>query len=299
MVRSPKTLGWVGSLLALGVATPAFAQPTEMPAAPEVAEPVDNSAAYFAMGYAMARQLRLDIGFDEEQMDDIVAGVRSLAAGEPEPEDFQASVQAAQQIYMGLMQAKRAEEEAAKAAQAEANLAEAEAYFAELATREGVEKTESGLYYEIIEPGDGAEAGPRDRVTVNYAGRLIDGREFDSGEGASFSVAGVVPGFGEGLQLLKEGGSAVLYIPAELGYGNNPRPGGIIEAGDALIFEIDLVEVTPAPAAPAGAPNMPAGMPPNMRPPGPPPSGPPPTRPPGPPPNMTPPPPPPNVDTEG
>lgn len=249
---------------------------------PAEAEPVvDNASAFTAMGFAMASQMRLNIGFDEEELDNIFKGMRIAATGGDEPENFQEAVSRAQEIYMTKMQAFQEVEQERAAAVAEENKAEAASFFASLDETEGIEKTESGLYYEVVEEGSGRSPGPNDRVKVNYRGVLIDGREFDANDGANFMVSRVVPGFSEGLQLLKEGGKIKLYIPSELGYGDRPsRPGSIIEPGDTLIFDVELLEVMAAPKPPQGGP---PSLPSNMKPPPPPPSGPPPGPPPPPP----------------
>jgi FKBP-type peptidyl-prolyl cis-trans isomerase len=84
-------------------------------------------------------------------------------------------------------------------------------------------------------------------VLVHYKGTLIDGTQFDSsydrGAPATFRLDQVVKGFGEGLTKIGAGGKIILYIPSELGYGNSPRPGGVIKPGDTLIFECELLEV--------------------------------------------------------
>ena len=123
-----------------------------------------------------------------------------------------------------------------------------------LAEGEGVQTTESGLQYLILREGpeDGAAPqSPRDRVTVMYEGRLPTGETFDSsyerGSPASFQLNQVIAGWTEGLQLMSEGDEAVFYIPSELGYGQNPRPGGIIQPGDDLVFRVELQEVRHAP----------------------------------------------------
>ena len=261
--------------------TPALAQDAAEPAA-------DNEAAFKSMGYAMASQLRLNIGFSEEELASVFEGMRMAAMGEEEPANFQEAIAQAQQIYMGRMQAFQQEEEARAAAIAETNKTEAESYFEALEEKDGVAKTATGLYYEMLEEGTGESPDETSRVTVNYRGVLLDGREFDANENAEFMVNRVVPGFSEGLQLLKVGGKIKLHIPSELGYGDRPsRPGSIIEPGDALIFEVELLEVADIPAPPQGPP---PNLPPNMTPPPPPPSGPPPGPPPAPPKNMSPPP---------
>ncbi len=256
--------------------------------------PVDNTAAMRSMGFAMASQLRLNIGFSEEDLNAVFEGMRIAAEGGSQPEGYQESIQQAQQIYMQLMQDFQAKEQAKASQVAETNKSEAAAFFASLDAREGVKKTPSGLYYEMLVEGTGKSPVPTDRVKVNYKGTLIDGREFDANDNADFMVNRVVPGFSEGLQLLKEGGKIKLYIPSALGYGDSPaRPGSVIEPGDALVFELDLLEVIPVPPPPSGPPPQ---LPANLQRPSqpaaastsnipPPPSGPPPGRPPsGPPP---------------
>lgn len=118
---------------------------------------------------------------------------------------------------------------------------------------EGVQTTESGLQYVIVREGEegGATPGPRDRVSVMYDGRLIDGTVFDSsyerGSSVTFGVGQVISGWTEGLQLMSVGDEFIFYIPTELGYGQNPRPGGKIKAGDDLIFRVELKQVVKAP----------------------------------------------------
>jgi len=112
-------------------------------------------------------------------------------------------------------------------------------------TKEGVIELESGLQYKILEEGTGISPEATDVVTVHYTGTLIDGTEFDSsvnnGQPATFPLNGVIPGWTEGLQLLKEGGKAMLYIPWELGYG--VQQWGPIPAYSTLIFEVELIQV--------------------------------------------------------
>jgi FKBP-type peptidyl-prolyl cis-trans isomerase len=131
------------------------------------------------------------------------------------------------------------------------NLADGRAFLEENKKKEGIEVTESGLQYEIIKEGEGDSPAATDTVVVHYRGTLIDGTEFDSsyerGEPARFPLNGVIPGWTEGLQLMKEGANYKLYIPTELGYGVRVRPGGAIEPNMALIFDVELVEVIEGP----------------------------------------------------
>ncbi len=102
----------------------------------------------------------------------------------------------------------------------------------------------SGLSYEILAPGEGPHPTAESQVTLNYTGRLIDGTVFDSTEGrgpATFPVAGVIPGFGEGVQLVGKGGKATLYIPGNLAYGDQGQPAAGIGPNEMLIFDIELI----------------------------------------------------------
>ena len=113
----------------------------------------------------------------------------------------------------------------------------------------GVTKTESGLEYIVIEAGDPAGQKPTtaNRVEVYYEGRLTTGETFDSayqrGESIEFGVTQVIPGWTEALQLMVPGDRWLVYIPSQIAYGQNPRPGGIIKPGDDLIFEMQLISV--------------------------------------------------------
>jgi len=130
------------------------------------------------------------------------------------------------------------------------NLEEGQKFLEENKKKENVKVTESGLQYEIIKEGEGISPTPTDTVVVHYRGTLIDGTEFDSshdGDPATFPVNRIIPGWTEGLQLMKEGANYKLYIPTELGYGERVRPGGAIEPNMALIFDVELIEVKKGP----------------------------------------------------
>lgn len=110
---------------------------------------------------------------------------------------------------------------------------------------EGVKVTASGLQYQVVKEGDGAQPGPDDVVTVHYTGKLIDGTVFDSsverGEPATFAVGQVIPGWVEGLQLMREGSAYRLFIPSNLAYG--PHGTGPIQPNSTLIFDVQLIKV--------------------------------------------------------
>ncbi len=118
---------------------------------------------------------------------------------------------------------------------------------AAIAAKPGCDQTTaSGLGYRMLKAGEGAAPAGRDKVTINYKGTLaVNGAVFDENKGASFGVGGVIPGFAEGLQLVKPGGSIRLCIPAALGYGETAS--GKIPANSDLVFEVDLLSVAAAP----------------------------------------------------
>lgn len=124
---------------------------------------------------------------------------------------------------------------------------EGETFLAQNKSKEGVVALPSGLQYKILKAGDGPKPTASDTVTCNYRGTLISGKEFDSsytrGQPASFAVSGVIKGWTEALQLMPVGSKWQLFIPADLAYGDNPRPGGDIGPGDTLIFEVELLSI--------------------------------------------------------
>lgn len=110
----------------------------------------------------------------------------------------------------------------------------------------GIQSTETGLMYLISSQGKGKAATERDSVQIDYVGKLANGEEFDSskpGKPLSISLMSLIPGFTEGLQLIKEGGKIRLFIPSKLGYGNSGQ--GPIPPYSTLIFDITLVKVIP------------------------------------------------------
>ncbi len=125
------------------------------------------------------------------------------------------------------------------------NAEEGNKFLEENKKKEGVQVTESGLQYKIIAAGSEVKAGPTDAVHVYYKGSLIDGTVFDQSpaeaEPVKLTLDRVIKGWTEGLQLIGEGGKIELYIPSELGYGENGNRA--IKPNSTLIFEVELVKV--------------------------------------------------------
>lgn len=201
-------------------------------------------------------------GFSSEDATAITSGV-ALALADTEPSDamialiqspeFQAFMQpraeAAQAEAAAAQAEQQAAAEAAGAQAAQENIAAGKAYINNMQGDEDLQSTDSGLYFKVVEPGEGDRPSLTDTVLVHYKGTRIDGTTFDSsydrGEPATFPLNGVVAGFGEGLTKIAAGGKIILYIPSDLGYGNTPRPGGEIQPGDTLVFECELIEINP------------------------------------------------------
>jgi FKBP-type peptidyl-prolyl cis-trans isomerase FkpA len=132
------------------------------------------------------------------------------------------------------------------------SIASGDKFRAEFEAQEGVHKTESGLLYKVINAGSDNHPTIDSTVVVNYSGKLVDGREFDSSysrnEPATFPLAFVIKGWGEGLQLIGEGGEIQLVVPPELAYGKQSIPangenGVGIPAQSTLVFDVKLISI--------------------------------------------------------
>ena len=130
--------------------------------------------------------------------------------------------------------------------QAEGAIAEGKVFLEANAKKEGVTVTKSGLQYQVLREGTGRSPKATDKVRCHYEGTLIDGTVFDSsycrGEPADFPLNGVIPGWTEGVQLMKEGAKYRFFIPYLLGYGERGA-GSSIPPYSTLIFDVELVKV--------------------------------------------------------
>lgn len=193
------------------------------------------------LGYTFGAQIATDMkrqNLNEDvDVEAMMAAFKDVFAGH-DPRLSIEEMQAAQTAYQQKQQAKFQ-------AQLDKNKADSDAYIAKNAKVEGVKTTDSGLQYEVLTEGKGKQPTATDSIKVHYTGTLIDGTKFDSsydrGEPATFGVSGVIPGFGEGLQLMKEGGKYRFTIPSGLAYGEQGPPS--IGPNQALIFEVQLIEV--------------------------------------------------------
>ncbi|MFY3775872.1 FKBP-type peptidyl-prolyl cis-trans isomerase [Marinobacter salsuginis] len=215
--------------------------PPEAPEQPKL-DSTDQKVSY-GMGLVLGERMGNDL--PNLQMEQFLQGIQHGHAGDEE--DKRMSREEIQQALMTYQQQLQEEQGKQMEELAQKNLEAGEAFLAENAEREGVETTESGLQYEILEQGDGEKPAATDTVQVHYTGELLSGEVFDSsrerGEPVTFALNQVIPGWTEGLQLMNEGARYKLYIPSDLAYG----PGGnrAIGPNETLVFDVELLEINP------------------------------------------------------
>lgn len=155
--------------------------------------------------------------------------------------------QEAQQAITTLFESFSKEREKADKQKYAGNISAGDAFLAQNKAKTSVNTTASGLQYEVITAGTGAMPKASDVVTVNYKGTLLNGTQFDSsydrGQPATFALNQVIPGWTEGLQLMKEGSKFRFVIPYNLAYGSRATPDGSITPYSTLIFEVELIKV--------------------------------------------------------
>jgi FKBP-type peptidyl-prolyl cis-trans isomerase FklB len=213
----------------------------------------DSYAIGLAVGRNLAHNLQLqDVEADPELITRAIMDVLSSNATLMTPEQEQQTLEALQTEVRAKLQARQAE-------LAYKNKTEGVAFLAKNKNEPGVVTLPDGLQYKILTAGHGATPVDGDTVTVNYRGTLLDGTEFDSsykrGHPAQFPVNGVIRGWTEALEKMKVGAKWRLFIPANLAYGEQGRPG--IAPNAVLIFDVDLLSVR-SPSAAAATPAAPA-----------------------------------------
>jgi len=189
-------------------------------------------------------------------LDLFVKGIKDGLAGTGylmNDDEFRTAMQEFQQDMMKKMQ----EGNTKKAAE---NREKGKKFLEDNAKRPGVKVTQSGLQYEVVKEGTGAQPKPEETVTVHYVGTLTDGTEFDSsikrGEPAKFQLNRVIPGWTEGVALMKVGAKYRFVIPDNLAYGER-QMGDKIVPGSVLVFEVELLGVEKTPEGAAGPKPMP------------------------------------------
>ena len=195
----------------------------------------------YALGLSMGSNFR-NSGINEINVEDFSDGVAAVFAGSQPKMSYDEAKEVIRVFFTDLEEKQKAE--AAK--MADVNKAAGDEFLAKNSTREEVITLPSGLQYEVIEEGNGAQPTASDQVEVHYTGRLIDGTVFDSsvdrGVPATFGVTQVIPGWVEALQLMKAGSKWRLYIPSSLAYGPQGA-GSVIGPNATLIFDVELIKV--------------------------------------------------------
>jgi len=215
-------------------------------------------AAILLTGSALAAELEtesqklgyiigMDIGSSLKQqgtdldLDTLFMAIKATYNGEPlamTPEEAAA-------IRESFIAERRTEAEADRASMASVNATEGDKFLLENRLKDGIQMTDSGLQYQVLEMGEGARPAATDKVSVHYRGTLLNGEEFDSsysrGEPISFALDQVIPGWTEGVQLMPVGSKFMFYVPPNLAYG--PAGGGPIGPNATLIFQVELLGI--------------------------------------------------------
>ncbi|MDB6128409.1 MAG: peptidylprolyl isomerase FKBP-type [Verrucomicrobia bacterium] len=266
------------SLLALGLVAVVRAQEIKFPgkadtppaaagspatlANPNATAPAALSAQTFTetqvletIGWFMGKNAQADtFEFTKEQIDAVARGFTVAISGKPSPYELkqigpqvQTWVTSKQDAYLSKLKTK--------------GLAESATFLTDVKKKPGVIVLPSGLCYEIIKPGEGPAPKLTDTIKANYTGTLVNGTVFDSSvqrnEPVEFPLDQVIPGWTEGLQKISKGGKIKLYVPPQLAYGDDGRPG--IPPASTLIFDIEILDIKPTP--PAAPPSAAAAAP--------------------------------------
>ena len=252
------------SLLAFGLAAgraqevklnvPGVTDKSAPAGAPAPAAPVFTEAQLVEeFGWFIGKRVGLtELAFTAAEIQSLIKGLSTAAAGKDSPYELEKIgpamdefMQKKQAAYLGKLK--------------EENVAKSATFFDGLKANKAIVELPSGLRYEILKQGDGPAPKATETVKVHYTGTLIDGSVFDSsverGEPTEFPLDQVIPGWTEGIQKVNKGGKIKLYVPANLAYGDDGRPG--IPPASPLVFEVELLDIKPTAAQPP-APAQPA-----------------------------------------
>jgi len=201
----------------------------------------DSAKQSYSIGYDFGQNIQQNLSDIELKL--FINGLED-AFQKKAPQMKKEDMAAAIQTYREKLMAKQQKEQESKSL---SNKKASEEFLAANKTKKGVVTLPSGLQYVVLADGTGKSPSAEDTVTVHYRGTLVNGEEFDSSyrrnEPATFAVSGVIKGWTEALQLMKEGAKWQLFIPPQLAYGE--RGMGAIGPNELLIFEVELVKIAP------------------------------------------------------
>jgi FKBP-type peptidyl-prolyl cis-trans isomerase FkpA len=207
----------------------------------------DEEKALYNLGVMLSRSIQ-SFNFSAKELELVKAGLADGAQDKASTEELEKYVPKLQELQQKRMAEASQKEKAAGSA-----------YLAKAATEPGALKTDSGLVFKSVKEGTGATPKAEDQVKVNYEGRFVDGKVFDSSikrnEPATFPLNGVIPCWTEAVQRIKVGGKAQVVCPPELAYGDEGRPPQM-RGGATLVFDIELLDIPKGEAA-AAAPGHP------------------------------------------
>jgi FKBP-type peptidyl-prolyl cis-trans isomerase FklB len=227
---------------ALAVAHNAFAAPapvTNLPTEASSAFSSEDSKVAYSLGFVFGKNNAAAI--DNLDIEKFVAGFKDGYGGKQgllTEDDIK-------KVLTDYKERRMAQAQAEFQKQGEENKTKGAEFLAENGKKAGVVTTATGLQYEVLSEGTGKKPKATDNVEVHYEGKLTDGTVFDSsvarGQPAAFRLDQVIPGWTEGVQLMKEGGKTRFTIPANLAYGE--MGAGTIPPNSVLIFEVQLLKI--------------------------------------------------------
>jgi FKBP-type peptidyl-prolyl cis-trans isomerase FkpA len=206
------------------------------PSAKNTTPETDDDKALYSLGVILSNNIK-SFEFTDEEIAMVKAGLDDGARDRPklEQDAMEALVPKLQELQTKRVEAASAREKETGAA-----------YLTKAAAEKGATKLPSGLIYTVTKEGTGETPKDTDTVKVNYEGKFVDGKVFDSSikrnEPATFPLNGVIPCWTEGVQQMKVGGKAVLVCPPELAYGAEGRPPQM-RGNATLIFDVELLEI--------------------------------------------------------
>jgi FKBP-type peptidyl-prolyl cis-trans isomerase FkpA len=223
-----------------------FAAVASLTACAQASQPTpktDDEKALYALGVILSQNIR-SFDFTDKELEMVKAGLADGASGKEamEPDAMEGFIPKLQELQSTRVAAALKREKEAGSA-----------FLAKAAAEAGVEKMPDGLIFKSVQEGTGASPKASDTVKVNYEGKFVSGKVFDSSikrkEPATFPLDGVIQCWSEGVQHMKVGGKAHLVCPPELAYGDSGRPPSM-PGGATLVFDVELLDILPPGAQP-------------------------------------------------